>query len=175
METIKKTRRGKRGGGNKPEDKTFIGQTKEEPPRKKTRRSKKTQEQDEFVEKVEFNQEETNEVLPELDHETRNYFIEIEKQIRSQEFETMEEQQLFLSNVFDELDGKEVLIATDYETSRILEKLLKSASDFQLRVFSDRLNGSFAELFSHQFASHVCQTLLNLGSVVVDKEVRKIL
>jgi hypothetical protein len=54
--------------------------------------------------------------------------------------------------------------------SRILEKLLRISSDFQIRVFTDRLNGHYASLFQHQFGSHVIQTLLGLSADIVERE-----
>jgi nucleolar protein 9 len=54
----------------------------------------------------------------------------------------------------------------------VLEKLLKISSDFELRVFMDRLTGRYAELFTHRFASHVCQTLLTLSADIVEREAR---
>ena len=89
-----------------------------------------------------------------MESETRDYFVHVEKLLEDQEFETIQgspqliwmqlswlDQQLFIQNVYAEVDGKELLIASDYETSRILEKLLRASTDFQIRVFADRLNG----------------------------------
>lgn len=36
----------------------------------------------------------------------------------------------------------------------------------------DRLTGRYAELFTHRFASHVCQTLLTLSADIVEREAR---
>jgi nucleolar protein 9 len=69
------------------------------------------------------------------------------------------------------LEDNELRLATDYDCSRILEKLLRLSDDFQLRVFMDRITGRFADVFRHQYASHVCQTLLEAAADVVDREV----
>jgi nucleolar protein 9 len=82
------------------------------------------------------------------------------------------DQQLFVANVYTEVQDKELVLATDHSCSLVLEKLLKISSDFELRVFMDRLTGRYAELFTHRFASHVCQTLLTLGADAVERETR---
>jgi nucleolar protein 9 len=82
------------------------------------------------------------------------------------------DQQLFVSNVYSEVENKELVLATDHSCSLVLEKLLKISSDFELRVFMDRLTGRYAELFTHRFASHVCQTLLTLAADIAEREAR---
>jgi nucleolar protein 9 len=70
----------------------------------------------------------------------------------------------------DEVDGKEIALAADYGTSRIVEQILKLSTDFQLRVFFDRLRGSFPQLFMHQYASHVIQTMLGQCALRIGNE-----
>lgn len=82
------------------------------------------------------------------------------------------DQQLFVSNVYSEVENKELVLATDHSCSMVLEKLLKISSDFEIRVFMDRLTGRYAELFTHRFASHVCQTLLTIAADIVERETR---
>jgi nucleolar protein 9 len=184
MDVEKKRKRGKRGGKNKevPQATTteVVAESAkheesiEEPKRKKTRRSKKKAVEEEApidMDVMEFQEASKDAQEPELDHETRHYFLEIEKQLQN-EFESEEDLSLFVGNVFEEVDGKEMLLACDYEGSRILEKLLKLSNDFQIRVFGDRLHGCYFDLIRHSFGSHVCQTLLNLGSITVEREVK---
>lgn len=80
------------------------------------------------------------------------------------------EQQLFVNNVYSEVENREFILATDHGCSLVLEKLLNISSDFELRVLFDKFNGRFSELFTHRFASHVCQTLLTLAADVVERE-----
>lgn len=77
-----------------------------------------------------------------------------------------------MENVYTEVQGKELVLATDHSCSLILEKLLRFSNDFQLRVFFDKLNGNFLKLFTHRFASHVCQTLITLCADAVERQVR---
>ena len=87
-------------------------------------------------------------------------------------FLTPLDQQLFLENVYTEVQGKELVLATDHSCSLVLEKLLRASNDFQLRVFFDKFNGNFLKLFTHRFASHVCQTLITLCADSVEREVK---
>lgn len=80
------------------------------------------------------------------------------------------DQRLFVENVYNEVEGNEIRLSTNYSCSLILEKLLKISDSFQLRVFMDKLSGNTVELFVHRFASHVCQTLLTLAADVVERE-----
>ncbi|KAJ3269042.1 Nucleolar protein 9 [Terramyces sp. JEL0728] len=185
----KKRKRGKRGGKDKKQEleaelqnvqeqvQSEI-QDEQEQPRKKTRRSKKgktaIEPELEPAKDIDWVIDSHGDLEPEqqelLDLETRQYFQNIENLLETQEFESPQDQYLFISNALNEVQGKESQLATDFEGSRILEKLLKSSSDYQIRIFFSRLCGNFQTLFEHQFASHVCQTLLNLSADVIERE-----
>ncbi|KAG0197554.1 Nucleolar protein 9 [Mortierella sp. GBA30] len=107
-----------------------------------------------------------------IDPDVQQYFKGVEQTLDELNFETAEEQQLFLENVYTEVQGKELVLATDHSCSLVLEKLLRASNDFQLRVFFDKFNGNFLKLFTHRFASHVCQTLITLCADAVEREVR---
>ncbi|KAF9284164.1 Nucleolar protein 9 [Mortierella alpina] len=107
-----------------------------------------------------------------IDPDVQQYFKGVEQTLDELNFETAEEQQLFLENVYTEVQGKELVLATDHSCSLVLEKLLRASNDFQLRVCFDKFNGNFLKLFTHRFASHVCQTLITLCADAVEREVR---
>ncbi|GAB5586639.1 Nucleolar protein 9 [Umbelopsis nana] len=107
-----------------------------------------------------------------LDADVQQYFKNVEQTLDDPPFETTQDQQLFVSNVYSEVENKELVLATDHSCSMVLEKLLKISSDFEIRVFMDRLTGRYAELFTHRFASHVCQTLLTIAADIVERETR---
>ncbi|KAF9142034.1 Nucleolar protein 9 [Mortierella sp. GBA39] len=107
-----------------------------------------------------------------IDPDVQQYFKGVEQTLDELNFETAEEQQLFLENVYTEVQGKELVLATDHSCSLVLEKLLRASNDFQLRVFFDKFNGNFLKVFTHRFASHVCQTLITLCADSVEREVR---
>lgn len=81
---------------------------------------------------------------------------------------------LLVTNVFEQLDSNELVAVTNGDCSRVIEKLLRESSDYFVIMFADRLSGSYPDLFRHQFASHVCQTILYLGSAIVHKEINNI-
>ncbi|KAJ3175941.1 Nucleolar protein 9 [Geranomyces variabilis] len=110
--------------------------------------------------------------FPPMAPDEHHYFITMEKELDEKEFEDAEEKTLFVAAMFRELDGKEASVAADPDCSRVLEKMLRASNDFRLRVFADRLNGQWAQLFRHQFASHVCQTVMYLAADVVDREMK---
>lgn len=151
------TKRGRRGGANKnstaeKEKDTEVlrddGQS-----HKKTRRSKQgksalVQEQPEntinFREaapaSTKSNSYQCQFGIP--DSDSRSYFKGIEEMlVKTDQFDSREDQEMFLENVYNEVNGKELMLATDFDTSRILERLLRQSTDFQVRVFTDRLNG----------------------------------
>ena len=120
------------------------------------------------IPKIEFRAASTENQGETLDIGSRTYFREIEKSLHDAQEEDLA---LLVENVFEEVNGKEIDMICDFEGSRILEKLLAHATDFQIRVFCDRLNGCFYEMFTNSFASHVCQTLLKLGADLVVREI----
>jgi nucleolar protein 9 len=107
----------------------------------------------------------------ELDGETRNYLIEIEKKLNEFYNENeLQELEILIENVFDEINGKEEMISRDFEASRILEKMITNCSDSKLMEFGIRMKPIFKDLITDQFGSHVVQTWLNKSSSVVEKE-----
>jgi nucleolar protein 9 len=64
----------------------------------------------------------------------------------------------------------EVALSLDYDTSRILEKLLYLLNSLDVRIFTDRLMGNYLELTVNVFASHVVQTLLIIASDIMHLE-----
>lgn len=94
--------------------------------------------------------------------ESVNYFKSIEPMLADESLGNMESEELhlLLDNIYDEVDGQELLLITDFGCSRIMEKLIRSSQEFHLRVLMDRLSGKFVSLMCHRFASHVIQTFL---------------
>ncbi|KEI41361.1 uncharacterized protein L969DRAFT_85139 [Mixia osmundae IAM 14324] len=122
---------------------------------------------------------------PELDHDTRAYFKQIEETIveledlqssgyrrdaQEGDEDELDERKLLLASSLDNLNGKEIQLATDPECSIILERLLYSMQDWSRRVLADRFIGQYAALAKDRFASHVLQTLFSLGDQVIQRE-----
>ncbi|ODQ56534.1 ARM repeat-containing protein [Saitoella complicata NRRL Y-17804] len=107
-----------------------------------------------------------------LDVDEEKYFKGIEDVLTANNFGDSEERQIFIDNVFEEIKGQELKLATSPTSSKLLEQLLANAPDSALKKFFEALNGHFLELVKHRFASHVCETLFTLCARVVDREVR---
>lgn len=94
------------------------------------------------------------------------------KQNDEDEAEDEDERQLLLRSALTELNGQELALASDPDTSIILERILHSMDGFAIRVLADRLIERFVDLCAHRHASHVIQTLLTLSAPVLDQEAR---
>ncbi|KAK0436046.1 uncharacterized protein EV420DRAFT_1281317 [Desarmillaria tabescens] len=81
----------------------------------------------------------------------------------------LEKHSFFLA-ALTEMTGKEKQLATDPECLVVLERIVHSMDDFVRRVFLDSLTGLYETLARHQFASHVCQTLLKVSGETVSRE-----
>ncbi|KAI0334862.1 ARM repeat-containing protein [Cubamyces sp. BRFM 1775] len=120
-----------------------------------------------------------------VDSEIKAYFRTVDVQIREwqetkpevaedADVDPNEDRRLFFVAALNEMSEKEKQLATDPDCSTILERMIHSMDDFARRVFMDRLCGSFEQLSKHRFASHVCQTLLNVAADTVSREARNI-
>ncbi|MBW0546820.1 hypothetical protein O181_086535 [Austropuccinia psidii MF-1] len=132
----------------------------------------------------------SNRIFPELTPDLKAYWKQVDERIQElerlgvggrnipagphhdDEEDEEDERHLLLRSALSELSGHEVALATDPETSIILERIIYSLDDFAKRVLVDRLIGSFVDLCDHRHASHVIQTLLALSASVLDQEAR---
>ncbi|KAG7446006.1 ARM repeat-containing protein [Guyanagaster necrorhizus] len=114
-----------------------------------------------------------------LDADVKAYFRTVDVQIRQWQDGQVEvdedEKHTFFLAALTEMTGKEKQLATDPDCSVILERMLHSMDDFSRRVFTDSLAGSYEILARHRFASHVCQTLLEVAEETVSRETKGIL
>lgn len=130
--------------------------------------------------------------LPEPDPDTKAYFKQVADKIseledlgqggvsaRRQQIEDCQEEDeqeeddrpLLLRSALESLNGHEIALAGDNDTSIILERLLYAMDDFARRVLADRFTGNYPILVKHRSASHVLQTLFALAAQTVDREV----
>ncbi|PWN32008.1 ARM repeat-containing protein, partial [Meira miltonrushii] len=63
--------------------------------------------------------------------------------------------------MLDEIKGKELVLATDTDTSVILEDMMSTFGGRQLRILAEALTQQTVTLVCHRFGSHVIQTLLS--------------
>ncbi|KAJ1308926.1 hypothetical protein OPQ81_004611 [Rhizoctonia solani] len=119
-----------------------------------------------------------------VDPDVKGYFRTVDARIQdwqsqhhirddaNEEGNTNEEKRMFLVAALSESSGKELQLATDPDCSIILERMLHSMDDVVIRVFADRLCGSYPQLAQHRFGSHVCQTLLEVAASTISRETR---
>ncbi|KAF8583989.1 ARM repeat-containing protein [Ramaria rubella] len=117
-----------------------------------------------------------------LDPDIKAYFRTVDDQLRDwQEGANIsfgvdedpnEERRMFFTAALSEMKGKELQLATDPDCSPVLERMLYSMDDTVRRVFADSLAGSWLTLSRDRFASHVCQTLLEVARDTVSREAR---
>ncbi|KAF8339196.1 armadillo-type protein [Cantharellus anzutake] len=111
----------------------------------------------------------------------KSYIYTIEAQLRewnngeatyeySDTMRPLEERTAFITSVLAEISGKEPQLATDPRCSAVLERLCYSMDDLARRTFMERLADSWVQLSKHRFASHVCQTALELACHTVSRE-----
>ncbi|PJF17611.1 hypothetical protein PSACC_02552 [Paramicrosporidium saccamoebae] len=102
-----------------------------------------------------------------------NYFRQAEKVLDANQFPTDEDYELFMQNVFSEVEGMEYRLACSHDGSTILEKILKGATPFQLRVFFEKVRGKWSDMCCHRYASHVAEAWVRSAAdkVAVDQEV----
>ncbi|KAJ2344718.1 Nucleolar protein 9, partial [Coemansia sp. RSA 2618] len=94
----------------------------------------------------------------------QSYLKNCEAMLDSPTFESAEMQIMFVNNVYAEMKGFELQLTTDHEGSRILEKLFRISSAFQIRRFFALTREDAIRLAIHRFSSHTIQTLLLLSA-----------
>lgn len=75
-----------------------------------------------------------------------------------------EDRDLFIQNVFSELDGLEYRLGCSHDGSKVLEILLSSANAFQLRVFYEKIREKIDSMIIHRYASHVIETWIKFSA-----------
>ncbi|TKA65453.1 hypothetical protein B0A55_09671 [Friedmanniomyces simplex] len=88
------------------------------------------------------------------------------------EFESAYEREVFLSELYDSAEGKELKIAQSQSCSRLMERLIQNSTAAQLKKLFRAFSGNFIHLISHRFASHCCEELFIRAAPVVTEELR---
>ncbi|XP_011504386.1 PREDICTED: nucleolar protein 9 [Ceratosolen solmsi marchali] len=95
----------------------------------------------------------------ELDTETYQYMVHVLEIIRS-EFPTMSDKQIFVDNVYQQTNGREIEFARNQVGSRVLDSLIKYAGFDTIVRFAESFNEVLRPFNSDRFASHVLQKLI---------------
>lgn len=103
------------------------------------------------------------------------YFREAEKVLDKGEWGTgtgdsEEEKNLFIQNVLIEMDGLEYRLSFHHDGSKLVEKFLEHASEYQLRVFFEKLGGTekVEQMALHRYASHVIEKWIMLAMATTE-------
>ncbi|XP_072283574.1 nucleolar protein 9 isoform X2 [Pyxicephalus adspersus] len=97
--------------------------------------------------------------LPRLDPKSVGYFRRVGETLQ-QGFQSDEDRSLFVRNVFNEVTGNELALATDMSGSLVMQKLLAVAASSQLCQLLKVLSGHWQEVCWHRSGAHVIQTSL---------------
>ncbi|KAJ1856843.1 Nucleolar protein 9 [Coemansia sp. RSA 1822] len=100
----------------------------------------------------------------------QSYLKNCETMLDDPQFESAEDRIIFVNNVYAEMKGFELQLTTDHEGSRILEKLFRISSEYQIRRFFSLTREDTIRLVIHRFSSHTIQTLLLLSAVALERE-----
>ena len=76
-----------------------------------------------------------------LDDEEQEYFKHADDMLEGNAFGDAEERDLFLSNVYREVDGKELKTAQSQSCSRLMERLIQLSTTAQLKSLFERFSG----------------------------------
>lgn len=108
-----------------------------------------------------------------LDTEEQEYFSRAAEILELNQFQTAEEQSIFVQSVYEEAKGKELKIACSQSCSRLLEKIIALSNTDQLRRLFGKFLGHFLHLVQHRFASHCCETLfLKVAPALTHKSIK---
>ncbi|WFD29317.1 Nucleolar protein 9 [Malassezia sp. CBS 17886] len=83
-----------------------------------------------------------------------------------------EDAQLILHAALSEMDGSELVVATDPSCSLVLENMVRHMDARALRILLDRMAGSYVTLAFHRYGSHALQALLAACQECLNGEVR---
>ena len=105
-----------------------------------------------------------------LTEEESEYFKRADELLDLNQFGDEDERALFIDNLYKEVAGKELKIVHSQGCSRLLERLILTSTESQLKALFQAFVGHFEGMVKHRFASHCCETLLLRCREVVTRE-----
>ncbi|KAL9611829.1 MAG: hypothetical protein Q9167_003556 [Letrouitia subvulpina] len=105
-----------------------------------------------------------------LDDQEQEYFKKADNLLEYNQFSDTEERDLFLANVYREVSGKELKVASSQSCSRLMERLIVLSNSSQIKTLFQTFSGQFLHLAQHRFASHCCETLFLRAAPIVNEE-----
>ncbi|KAK1774929.1 armadillo-type protein [Copromyces sp. CBS 386.78] len=105
-----------------------------------------------------------------LAEQEQEYFRHADELLELNDFPSTEERDIFLQNVYKEMRGKELKLASSQSCSRLMERLILLSNTRQKKSLFDAFGGHFISLVTHRFASHCCEKLFLQSTPVVTQE-----
>ncbi|KAK3347905.1 armadillo-type protein [Neurospora tetraspora] len=105
-----------------------------------------------------------------LEEQEQEYFRHADELLELNDFPSTEERDIFLQNVYKEMRGKELKLASSQSCSRLMERLILLSNTRQKKSLFDAFGGHFISLVTHRFASHCCEKLFLQSAPVVTQE-----
>lgn len=105
-----------------------------------------------------------------VDANERDYFKKAESTLNTDAFSSEEERKSFIKSVIEEIKGKELKLVTNQIFSKLMERLILSATDSDVKGIFKLFKGHFVPLAYHKYSSHVLETLLNRCATIIEKE-----
>ncbi|KAA8912505.1 hypothetical protein TRICI_003469 [Trichomonascus ciferrii] len=105
-----------------------------------------------------------------VDRQELEYFKQAESTMAVDGFASPEERTGFINGVFEEIKGKELKLVTSQICSKLIERLILTADEEQLRSIFSSFIGHFLALSKHKYSSHCVETLLVRSAALVEKE-----
>lgn len=99
-----------------------------------------------------------------------DYFKQAEATLNINAFESPEEREGFIRSVLEEARGKELKLVTNQICSKLMERLILSATDRQLKNLFKAFSNHFVALAHHKYSSHVLETLFVRAAALIEKE-----
>ncbi|PKI85623.1 Nop9p [Malassezia vespertilionis] len=110
-------------------------------------------------------------VQPEMQAYFKEMNVHLTKLKHSEDTEaSAEEAQMLIQAALTEMDGNELVLATDPTCSLVLENMAGVMGIKALRVFFDRMAGSYFTLAEHRFGSHVLQSMLSAAQAAMNED-----
>lgn len=98
-----------------------------------------------------------------LDEDTYQYFIKI-MEVYNAGFDSEGDKLIFVENVFEQTNRKEILCSCNQFGCRVIETLLPFANDSVLKRYMTQFRAELRPLCSDEFASHVLESLVKEAS-----------
>jgi hypothetical protein len=104
-----------------------------------------------------------------LTHEDEKFFFEVYDEFKKDQWDDADAKEAFVANVFVEMKGKELKVATS-QVGRFFEMLLAQSPRSELQRIMEIFQGHTVELAKHRFGSYALEKIAGHAGVWISKE-----